>query len=275
MATFRDRVLLELSDAAQLGALLLPAGDTAGSRVRTMLAASYDLSAARVDSVGEVTVGSVTLEQPLFLSGHRTGGWQQTVPSFSRIDFTLDVPDPATPVWVDLLAGLTVTLVAELDPAGAQSVLAKGFDNFTTLDEFRARFTFIDLDSFMARHHITTVEELHEAFDYVVTEVQLRTPPPFNPTDPVNTHSVPVTLAAAAIDPFDLAEGLRRARLVQQAAKDLTGSTPAGFPADPIAAYAPAAVFSTAALADAGLTAAQVEQLYAAQGVVSLFLNAN
>ena len=119
------------------------------------------------------------------------------------------------------------------------------------------------------------MEELRDAFDYMVTEVQLRTPPPFDPADPVNTHQVAVTLAAVAIDPFDLAEGLRRARLIQQAARDLTGPTPAGFPAEPIAAYAPAAVFSAAALADAGLTAAQVEQLYAAQGVVSLFLNAN
>ena len=50
---------------------------------------------------------------------------------------------------------------------------------------------------------------------------------------------------------------------------------PAGLPVEPLAAYAPAAVFATAALGDAGLTAAQVEQLYAAQGVVSLFLNAN
>jgi hypothetical protein len=150
-----------------------------------------------------------------------------------------------------------------------------GFNDFTTFDEFRARFTFIDLDSFLARHHITTVEELRDAFEYVVTEVQLRTPPPFDPADPANTHTVPVTMAAAAIDPFDLAEGLRRARLVRQATQDLTGPTPVGFPAEPIAAHAPAAVFSAAALGDAGLTAAQVEQLFAAQGVVSLFLNAN
>jgi hypothetical protein len=275
MATFRDRALLELSNAAQLGALLLPPGDTVGPRVRTMLGATYDLATARVDSVGAVAVRSTTLEQPLFPTGRRTGGWQQTVPSFTRTDFTLDVADPAAPVWVDLLVNLDVTLVAEMDPAGAQSVLAKGFDSFTTLDEFRARFTFIDLDAFLAKHHISTVDELRDAFDYVVTEVQLRTPPPFDPGDPANTHTVPVTLAAAVIDPFDLAEGLRRARLIRQASDDLTGPTPAGFPAEPVAAYASAAVFSTAALGDAGLTAAQVEQLYAAQGVVSLFLNSN
>ena len=275
MSTFRDRVLLELSDAAQLGALLLPAGDSAAERVRTMLAASYDLAAARIDSVSSVAVRTVTLEQPVFPVGRQTGGWQQTVPSFSRTDLTLDVPAPADPVWLDLLVQVDVTVVTEIEPGGAESVLAKGFDDFRTLDEFRARFAFIDLDDFLARHHITTVEELRDAFDYVVTEVKLRTPPPFDPADPANTHVLPVSLAVAAIDPFDLAEGLRAARLIRAAAQNLTGPTPVGVPADPIAAYATAAVFSAAALGEAGLTAAQVEQLYAAQGVVSLFLNAN
>jgi hypothetical protein len=275
MATFRDRVLLELSDATQLGELLLPAGDTVGARVRTMLSASYDLSVARVDSVRSVAVRTVTLEHPLFPVGRQTGGWSQTVPTFTRTDLTLNVPAPANPVWIDLLARLDVTVVTEVDPGGVETVLAKAFDDFATLDEFRARFDFIDLDDFLARHHISTVEELRDAFDYIVTEVRLRTPPTFDPADPANTHTLAVTLAAAAVDPFDLAEGLRAARLVQDAAKDLTGPTPAAIPAEPIAAYATAAVFSAAALDATGLNASDVEQLYADQGVVSLFLTSN
>ena len=166
-------------------------------------------------------------------------------------------------------------MVTEVDPGGAEAVVSRGFDDFTTLDEFRARFGFIDLDDFMARHHITTVEELRDAFDYVVTEVRLHQPGPFDRNDPANTHTLAVTLAATVVDPFGLAEGLRAARLVQEAAKDLTGPAPAGIPAEPIAAYATAAIFSAAALGEAGLKATDVEQLYAAQGVVSLFLNAN
>jgi hypothetical protein len=108
-----------------------------------------------------------------------------------------------------------------------------------------------------------------------VTEVRLRKPLPFDPADPANAHTLAVTLAVAAVDPFDLAEGLRAVRLVQEAAKDLAGPTPAGIPAEPIAAYATAAVFSAAAVGAAGLSAADVERLYANQGVVSLFLNSN
>jgi hypothetical protein len=274
MASFRDRVLLELSDATRLAAVLLPAADAAGARIQTMLAATYDLSATRIDQVRGVTAQAVELEHPLFPVGRQTGGWSQTVPSFSRTDLTLDVPAPANPVWVDLLAHLTVTVAAEVDPGGAEAVLAKGFDTFRTLDEFRARFAFIDLDEFMARRHITTVEELREAFDYVVTEIRLRKPGPFDPADPAGTHTLPVTLAAVVVDPFSLADGLRAARLVQDAAKELTGPTPAAIPAEPIAAYATAVVMSAAALGAAGLDATDVEQLYAAQGVVSLVLNA-
>ena len=119
------------------------------------------------------------------------------------------------------------------------------------------------------------MEELRDAFDYIVTEVRLRKPPPFDPADPVNTHTIAVTLAATVVDPFDLAEGLRAARLVQEAAEDLTGPAPAGIPAEPIAAYATAAVFSAAAPGAAGLSVADVERLYADQGVVSLFLAPN
>jgi hypothetical protein len=274
MASFRDRVLLELSDATRLAAALLPAADAAGARIQTMLAASYDLSSTRIDQVRGVTTQAVKLEQPLFPVGRQTGGWSQTVPSFSRTDLTLDVPAPANPVWVDLLAHLTVTVAAEVDPGGVEAVLAKGFDTYRTLEEFRARFAFIDLDEFMGRHHITTVEELRDAFDYVVTEIRLRKPGPFNPGDPANTHTLPVTLAAVVMDPFSLTDGLRAARLIQDAAKDLTGPTSAAIPAEPVAAYATAVVFSGAALGAAGLTATDVEQLYAAQGVVSLFLNA-
>lgn len=43
MALFRDRVLLKLSDSARLAGLLLPADDTTGAHLWTMLAASYDL----------------------------------------------------------------------------------------------------------------------------------------------------------------------------------------------------------------------------------------
>lgn len=271
MSAFRDRVLLDVSDPAALGTLLLPADDTDGGLVRTMLAATYDLSAARIDGVTAAQVRTVALQRPLFPVGRQDGAWSQMVPSYTRTELTLSVPAPADPVWIDLLVGIDVTVVTEIDPSGAEAVLSRSFDDFSTLDDFRARFSFFDLDAFLAEHHISTVEELREAFDYVVTEIQLRTPAVFDPGDPANTHTVPVTLAAVIADPFDLAGGLRATRLVREAAKGLVGSTPTGLPIEATEAYATAVIAAEDGLPD-GVTAAAVEQLYATEGVISIFL---
>ncbi|MFL6118350.1 hypothetical protein [Actinophytocola sp.] len=267
MTVFGDRVLRELSDPGTLGTLLLPSADADG-KVRTMLGATYDLTAVRIDGVSAVQVRDVALERPVFRAGRQDGSWSQLVPAYTRTEVSFTVPSPADPLWVDVLAEIDVTVVAEVDPSGAESVLSKGFDTFTTLDEFRARFTFLDLDAFLAEHHISTVEELRDAFDYVVTEIQLRTPTTFHADDPANTHTLPVTLAAVVSDPFDLTAGLRATRLVREAATTLTGAVPAGIPTEVTAAYATAVV----AAAD-GLDTADIERLYATEGVVTLFLS--
>jgi len=266
MTVFGDRALRELSDPGTLGALLLPSGDADG-RVRTMLGATYDLSAARIDRVSRVQVRDVALERPLFPVGRRDGAWSQLAPSYTRTEVTLTVPAPADPLWIDLLAGIDVTVVVEVDPSGAESLLCKAFDDFTTLDDLRARFAFFDLDAFLAEHHTGTVDELRAALDHVVTELQLRTPATFDPDDPANTHTLPVALAAVVIDPFDLTAGLRATRLVREAARGLTGALPPGIPTEVTAAYATAVV-----AAENGLGAAEVERLYANEGVVTLFL---
>lgn len=273
MSAFRDRALLALSDPVALGALLSPADGAGERRVRTMLGSAYDLAAVRLDTVADARVREIALQRPLFPTSRRDGAWSQLVPAYTRTELTLNVPEPTRPVWVDLLATVDVTTVAEVDPAGAESVVTRAFDDFTTFDEFRARFTFFDLDAFVTEHGISTVEELKDAFDYVVAEIRLRTPPPFDPADPANTHTLPVTLAAVVVDPFDLAEGLRATRLVREAARPLIGPPPAGLPAEVTEAYATAVVLAADGLPD-GLAAADVERLYAAEGVVALFLPA-
>ena len=273
MTAFRDRALLALSDPATLAALLAPADGSGAERIRTMLAATYDLSAARVDSVGAVRVRTVALQRPLFPTGRHDGAWTQLVPSYARTELSLTVPAPAEPVWIDLLAGIEVTLVSEMDPGGVESLVSKGFDDFSTLDEFRARFAYFDLDAFLAEHGISTVEQLRDAFDYVVTEIRLRTPGVFDPADPANTHTLPVSLAVVIVDPVDLTAGLRATRLIREAARGLNGKPPPGLPVEVTEAYATAVVVAPESLPD-GLGAADVERLWAADGVIGLFLPA-
>jgi hypothetical protein len=272
MPSVRDRALLLLSDPARLGALL-SAGDPDRQRIRTMLAATYDLSEARIEAVRDVEVTAVELAHPLFPVSRRSGVWTQLVPAYTRSELTLDVPVPTDPVWVDLLVRLTVTVVTEVDPDGAEAVLARAFDDFDTLEEFRERFSFFDLDGFLIKHRISTVAQLRDAFDYLVADVQLRRPAGFDPDDPANTHRLDVTLAAVAVEPLGLADGLRAARLVRAAASQLTGAVPAGGPIEATAPYATAVVFPAAG--EDTPTAAEIEQLYARDGVISLFLPDN
>ncbi|SDD71715.1 hypothetical protein [Rhodococcus tukisamuensis] len=127
----------------------------------------------------------------------------------------------------------------------------------------------------MAAHHLSTVEDLRDAFDYLVAEIRLRQPPPFDPNDPANVHTLHVTLAMIAIDPLDLTESLRAARLVSRAAQGIVAKPPTSIPVEVIAPYSIAVIFSQAALTGSGFTAAMVRDLFAQVGVMTLFFSTN
>lgn len=265
--------MLELSDPAAFAELLRPAGDTDRQLVRTMLAATYDLSAVRVDQVTNVVVGELELQHPLFGADQVAGNWTQTVPGYTRTELALERVRSRDPAWIDILARLQVTVVTEADPAGAESIRTETVEGFTTLEEFRRRFPFFDLDAFMREHGIGTVAELRDAFQYLATTVHLRAAEPFDPDDPANVHTLPVALATVAVDPFDVTAGLRAAQMVRAASRALTGAAQAGVPAESTAPYALAAVFAAAGPAGDGTTAAAVVRLLAKAGVAALFLS--
>ncbi|MFF3374083.1 hypothetical protein ACFYXF_14240 [Streptomyces sp. NPDC002680] len=275
MTSFRDRVMLELGVPAAFGALLLPAGDSDRQLIRTMLAATYDLSAVRIDRVRDVTVSELELQHPLFVTDRKTGTWTQTVPNYARTELALDETTSRNPVWIDILARLRVTVVAEIDPAGAESVVSEAADGFSTLDEFRRQFPFIDLDAFMAEHGISTVEQLRDAFQYLLTTVRIRAAEPFDPDDPGNAYTLNVALAALAVDPLDIAEGLRAAQLVRETSRELTGASQRAIPAECTAAYAVAVLFAEEGPGESGITSAAVQRVFAKSGVAALFLNTN
>ena len=269
VATFRDRALLALGEPDAFGSLLSPDGQA----IRTVLGATYDLPSLRIDRIDGVAVAGIELQHPIGVTGRRSGAWTQTVPAYTRTEFTVDTATAADVAWIDILARLRVTVVAEADPAGADAVTSRNAGSFTTVEQFRQQFPYVDVDAFMAGHGIETVEELRTRFDYVRTGVQLRTPGPFDPADPVNRRTLDVTVAAVTVDPLDLAQGLRAVRLVAERTRALGGASPDGIPAEDAAAYAPAVVFAAGGPAALGITTAAVEELFARAGVAALFLS--
>ncbi|MCP2341344.1 hypothetical protein [Actinomadura rupiterrae] len=272
MTSFRDRALLRLADPATLRGLLLPAADPGRAALRTVLSTAFDLAAVRIDQVTDVAVDELEPQRPLFPAARITGNWSQTVPGYSRTELDVTEARPAAPVWIDMLARLRVTVVVDIDPAGAESVVTAPVEP-TSLDDFRTRFPFLDLDAFMREHGITTLAELRERFDLLVTTIQLKAAAPFDPKDPANVRTLSVPLAVLAVDPFDLAAGLRAARLVRETARTLPGAGPATIPAETASPYALAAVLAQSGLAGGGPSAADVQRLYASAGVAALFLD--
>jgi hypothetical protein len=262
--------LLQLSDPKALTALLAPDASAPPAALTTLLTACYDTSNVTIDHVAAVRVDELQVQQPVFPAWRERGTLVRTQPGYAYTDVTLQRSRAVDPQWVDFLARISLDIVVAVDPGGIDSVLSRAMADFTTLEQFEGQFSFIDLTGFMARHHLTTVDDLRNAFEYLRAEIHFTQPPPFDPNDPANLHTVGVT-AAMLIGTTDLTATLRAVTLVREIADDVIGVAPdllLGMPGHP---WAPAVIFSAADVAGAGLVAADIATLLAGQQVLALF----
>ncbi|MEV5683496.1 MULTISPECIES: hypothetical protein [unclassified Streptomyces] len=212
MGVIQDKALKQIADNAALAQALVP-------HALLLIERTYELEFERVASVKDLRVVRTTLGEPLFAPRRRQGAWNQVTPTLTRTEFCWE-GEGSEPVWIDVAAELEIDVVAETDPGGIESMAVRAVDTYRTLDEFRAQFSYFDLDAFMASHGLTTVEDLRDAGEYLRTEVRLRHPPPFDPADPHNVRTVPVTAAVLVSDPTDVVGAFRAARLVAAATRD-------------------------------------------------------
>ncbi|MFF3877198.1 hypothetical protein [Streptomyces sp. NPDC001978] len=272
MSEFVDQQMVRLSDPAQLTALVDPPGDANHARVRGLLNAVYAMEFATIRGVSDVRVRQSEFQRPVFPPRRTAGTWFQTMPPYTRTDLALERHDPMTPVWVDMAAELGLTLLLDIDAGDVQSVLTHEVTDFTTLDDFRSRFRFLDLDAFMAKHDITTVEELREAFHYLLTEIRLRFPGPFDPNDPANQHRYDLKLAILIRDSIDVASALRDAKLARTALERAFSPVPGPDGTEVRTPYAPVLLLPVAAVPGSPLTQAALESFFASEGVLTLFV---
>jgi hypothetical protein len=273
MSTFVDQQLLRLSQPAQLIALVDPPGDVNHARVRALLGAGYSMEFATIHGVSNVQLRHAEFQRPLFPPRRTSGTWTQTSPSYTRADLALERCELTDAVWVDLAAELGLTLLLEIDLGEVESILVNEISGFSTIDEFRNRFRFLDLDAFMAEHRITTVEELREAFQYLRAEIRMRVPGAFNPNDPANQHSYELRLALLVRDaPLDVASALRDAKLARTAAERSLVLRPEVDGGEVRTPYAPVLLFPVTAVPGPPLTQAALEAFFAAEGVLALFI---
>jgi hypothetical protein len=270
VADFVDRALLRFADPAGLQTLIAPGPGVPLAPLQMLLGSTYDLSQVRIDQITGVTVTDIRLQVPLYPVDRHRGTWTRAQPAYLSTDVSIDTRSSTDPVWVDLLARIRLHTVTEVDPGGIEFALTRGLDDFTTLDEFRNQFRFFDLEDFMARHRLSTVEDLREAFEYLVSEIHLRKPGPFDPNDPANAHDVEFDLALLVRNDIDLAGLLRTAATVRAIADQTRVAPKDALLGMPESALAVAAILDETAVTGAGITTAAISQLLAREQVLSL-----
>ncbi|WP_158835383.1 hypothetical protein [Streptomyces sp. NRRL S-350] len=266
MSKFSDAVLLALGNSDGLKSALTPQGDTTG--VRTLVGAVNDSDLVRVDRVQDVAVGDIALQVPFVPPRRVEGDLSRILPSHARTDLRLGIA--GDPVWADILARVRVELVAEVDPGGVEDVVTRLVDTSGTLDEFRAQVPFLDVDEFMKHHHLKTIEDLRDAYEYLVAEFRMRAPPVFDPADPANAYGIEIAVAVLVLDSLDLTAGLRAAKEFRAATGHLLSPAGATVPGEAVAPYAVAVVLPTPGAAS-DPTTGDVTKLFAGEGVLSLF----
>jgi hypothetical protein len=264
MTRFADEMMLKLRDPASLETLVAP-------QARALFSAAYDLPFATVQDVKDVKVERTEFQLPLFGLRRTSGVWTQTIPAHTRTDVVHERPERA-PQWIDVLADLTLVLLLDVDPAGATSFQLGEPGDFATIQEFKDLYPFLDLDPFLAEHHITTVAELKEAFNYLRAEIALAPHPPFDPDDPVNEHRFELHLAILLRDAIDLAGALRDAKLVRAVAERTISFRPTAVGAAEVRTpYAPVVIFPADALAATPFDETKVTAFFASERVLALF----
>jgi hypothetical protein len=269
MSTFTDRALVWLHDPATLGQLLRGPAAPSYPHLERLVRAVYAPDGVQLDRIAGATVLEVSPMRSLAGADRLDLTWQRSQPDFQLADLRGSLTRTGEEVWADLYAKVQLDLVAEVDPGEVESAVSTSLDNITSLADFQSRFRFLDLDDFLARMRISTVEELREAAEYVLTEVRLKPLPPFDPDDPANAGSVTVDVAVAVLEQRDLAAGLRAARRLRDAgARADPGRSDAVF-GTAQHPYALAVVLPQAAADDPDDAAA--DALYGAAGVLPLF----
>jgi hypothetical protein len=264
--------MLSFSDPAQLRELVDPAADTTHQRVRQLFAAVYALPFAALHDVVSVDVLMSDFQRPLFPRRTLTGTWTQTIPNLARTDLSYEGLTGLPPEWLDLAARLALTVVLQIDPGQVESIMMSDIGEFASLADFEAKFRFFDLAGFMAEHHITTVDELKQAYRYLLGEVKLAAPPAFDPADPANQRRFELNLAILIRDGIDVAACLRDVRLARELAERTVAYQREVGEAEVQAPFAPVVLLPSDAVAATGFTEAALATFFAAQDVLTVFI---
>lgn len=274
MSAFADRLLLQLSDPAQLVQLLDPAADPTHARLKALIDAAYSFESATIHDVQNVQVRASELQRPIFPRRRTHGTWTRTQPSYERTDTLSERAGDQPPVWIDIAATVTLTLVLEVDRAEVASIVDREIARFATPADFRARFQFIDLPAYMAELGVATFDEMRDRYHHLLAEFRLKPVPVFNPADPANLRQLTLGLALLFRESIDVVAALRDAKLARETMERSLayGAGSANDIAEARTPFAPLVVFPQSAVGGPPLTADALQSLFAGERILALFV---
>ncbi len=233
MSLFVDRLLLQLSDPAQLRQLLAPADDTGHTRLLALLNTMYRLDFATIHDVQDVTVQQIE-SQRLFLTTHQTRGvWRQTTPSNQYTDVAYEGASQLEPIWLDIAAQVQVKLLIEVDSGAVESIDTHQLD------------------------HIT---------------IQLKQAAPFDPQDPANVQSYPLRVALFIRETLDVAAALHDVKLARTVIEQASVYQKELESGERVSLYAPIVIFPPDALQGLPFNADALRAFFARENVLVVFM---
>jgi hypothetical protein len=239
MAGFADRLQVRLLDAAEVRGVLVPAGDTARSRLRALLTSVYEPETLSFETVDDVAVEGLTPQVPVATGRTGRATWERVTPAVERSLLSWETPPREPADWIDLAAQTTVT-VRVGDRSGP-------------------------LESVTGRK-VTVPAGADHAHGY---RLHYREPDPFDPTDPTLVRTYPLRICALFCPEPDLVGALRRVVAARRAvdAARLFRDSHEGGPVRSAAAWL--AVFDAATVATP--ERGGVARLFAAADAVAAF----
>ncbi len=280
MSGFADQMLLRFLQGAFVTDFLqnrigLPAILNASYRLD-----DFDLQKLTLDSV----LGT-EFESPTLQTIRVKGTEEQITPCSTRLQMTRDLQGFGRLVWVDV--SLDVLLSTKLqdnrmpiDSITTQQLLDQ-IGGAATLNELRTKLVALYspdvVDAMFTRVRVTTIAELKERLNYLVTFL-FKAPDPFNPADPANSHLLRTTVCVNFQEDLNVSTALQNAKLSRKVLdrEQESGPLPEGI--EPIHKQVFVTVFPDSAAVDnaiPGLNAAAiktgVQSLFSAEGMIANF----
>jgi hypothetical protein len=269
MSAFSDALMVKCLDANAIDELLVPQSDTARDRVRSLLGSVYELPYLDIESVEGVDVLGREFQVPLPEPQQIQGTLERIGPSPERAVASFTAM-PRTQSWAAMELDTRVTVKLSVNTGALESILAVDLSDVSSLADFESRFDYIDMPRFMASAGVATLDQLKARFPHQF-ELSYAEPPVFDPSDPDVERTFRLAVSVLFMADVQLTEALQEAKACRRAAEAARPHAAEADGASVLAASAWMVVFPATASLPTGLTQADVEALFAAEGMVAAF----